>query len=203
MADTAEIASDLTAGEGIFYMKVGTHAGETIQEIVERKQAEIAKKGYTFWGYGGSNCHPLSIVQPFAQEFQRDGKIRLMMEETHAKHFAVDRVANEYSEDGVHWDTIPEGIRVKGSRYSLVITELSWVDLELPLRQTEVVVGPNSGRRGDHYITGLVDKACLKVIQVNDSGASGDVRPITLVANISEPFAVFLRERPQAEGNGK
>lgn len=200
MADTAELTSEITVGEGIFYMKVGTHAGKTIEQIVERKQAEIARYGSTYWGYGGSNCHPLSIVQPFADELRRDGAIRLMMEETHATHFAVDRVATQFSLDGVNWHDIPDGIKVRGSRYALVIDKLTWSQEMLPLQQTEVAVGPSSGRRGDHYVTGLVDKACLKVIEPRvDDPTEGDVRSISLVASVRAPFAVFLREPPQTK----
>lgn len=197
MADTAEVASGLTVGDGIFYMKVGTHAGDTIHEIVDRKQADIARHGYTLWGYGGGNCHPLSIVQPFAEELQPGSRFWLMMEETHAQHFAVGRVADQYSTDGINWKAIPEGMEVKGSRYALVITDLAWAELSLPLPQTEVVVGPHSGRRGNAYVKGIVDKACLKFTGVDAPELEADNRPITLVASIREPFAVFLRERPE------
>lgn len=194
MAETADLVVGLSVGEGIFYMKVGTHAGETIDQIVARKQEEIEREGFTLWGYGGSNCHPLSIVQPFAHELQRDGKIRLLMEQTHASHFAADRQAKEYSEDGITWTAIPAGIEVKGSRYALVITDLAWVDTFLPLEQTQIPIGPNLGRRGDHYVTGLVDKACLQVTDNNAPVDGQDHRHITLAANIREPFAVFLRD---------
>lgn len=203
MVDTAELTSGLTVGEGVFYMKVGTHAGETIEEIVQRKQAEIERLGFAYWGYGGSNCHPLSIVQPFADELGVGGKFRLLMEETHAKHFGVDRLAGEYSEDGVHWNALPEGTKVKGSRYALVIEQLDWVKLTLPLSRTEVVIGPNSGRRGDHYVSGLVDKACLQVVDERSSQSNVAGKNITLAARIRKPFAVFLRERPELEGSGK
>ena len=58
----------LAPGNGIFFMRVGTHARETLDEIVARKIHEIDCLGYTFWGYGGNTCHPTMIVQPFAQE---------------------------------------------------------------------------------------------------------------------------------------
>jgi hypothetical protein len=197
MAKTAELSSDLEPGEGIFFMKVGTHAGEPIEDIVERKRADIARVGYAFWGYGGSNCHPLS-VQPFADELQRDGHIRLLMEETHSSHFAVDRVADQFSVDGVHWDDIPAGLQVKGSRYALLIDSLEWEDIDLPLSHTEVAMGPSSGRRGDAYVTDLIDKACLRVTGERGNDHD-DRRKITLVATVKAPFAVFVREKPEIE----
>ena len=199
MADTAELKTLLSKGEGLFYMKVGTHAGEPIDQIVERKQAEITRNGFTLWGYGGSNCHPLTIVQPFAAETARDGHFRLVMEETHATHFAVDRVATEYSVDGVHWEEIPDQIAVRGSRYALIIDSLSWTDVKLQLGNMEVVLGPSSGRRGDAYISGLNDKACLKVTETRDD-PDAETRKITLIATVREPYAVFVREKLPTEG---
>jgi hypothetical protein len=183
-------------GEAFFYMKVGTHGEETLEQIVDRKTREIARNGYTLWGYGGNTCHPTSIVQPFAQEFQRDGHLSLLMEPTHANHFAVTKTAAEYSEDGVVWEEIPPEIEVKGSRYALVIDELVHVDMELPLEATVVPIGPNTGRRGDHYVVGLVDKACLTVVEeqrIADQDHGGQHRQISLRARIRAPFAVFLR----------
>ena len=60
-------------GAGVLYMKVGTHAQESLEDIVERKSREIREAGYGMWGYGGNTCHPSTMVQPFAREFQARG----------------------------------------------------------------------------------------------------------------------------------
>ena len=52
-------------------MKVGLHAQESIEDIVKRKQREFEDTGSIFWGYGGSTCHPLTMVQPFAKEVEK------------------------------------------------------------------------------------------------------------------------------------
>src|SRR5438477_290714 len=49
------------------FMKVGNHANETWEQILERKRKEYDRTGRTFWGYGGTTCHPLGVVQPFAR----------------------------------------------------------------------------------------------------------------------------------------
>ena len=51
-------------GSGLLYMKVGTHARETLEDIIRRKTKEIEDTGYAFWGYGGNTCHPRTMVQP-------------------------------------------------------------------------------------------------------------------------------------------
>ena len=48
----------------IVFMKVGRHAGETFEEILERKQREYERAGRIFWGYGGGTMHPTQKVQP-------------------------------------------------------------------------------------------------------------------------------------------
>jgi hypothetical protein len=60
-------------GAGVLYMKVGTHAGESLEDILRRKTREIEEAGYALWGYGGNTCHPLTMVQPFARDFERRG----------------------------------------------------------------------------------------------------------------------------------
>ena len=80
----------VTPGVGLVYMKVGTHANEPFDEIFERKRKEIADEGFALWGYGGNTCHPLSMVQPFAQSItEQGGVIRLVMQPMDSRHFTV------------------------------------------------------------------------------------------------------------------
>ena len=55
-------------GTGLIFMKVGTHANELLSDILKRKRQEIEDAGFALWGYGGNTCHPLTMVQPFAQD---------------------------------------------------------------------------------------------------------------------------------------
>ncbi|WP_223565108.1 hypothetical protein [Agrobacterium tumefaciens] len=184
-------------GNGILYMKVGTHAQETLTDIIKRKSQEIKETGYGLWGYGGNTCHPASMVQPFAKAFHEAGKpIHLCMEPMVSNHFAEPLCAAEFSVDGIKWETIPDTIEVRGSRYALVIDEIIQDDFKLPLNMTRVPVGPSAGRLGSRYINGRVDKACLEVLgepeRENANELGGD-RQISLVAELKAPYAVFLR----------
>jgi len=183
----------------VLYMKVGTHANEPLDEIIARKQAEIDATGFSLWGYGGSTCHPTTMVQPFARDFELRGEaIHLVMHPMVSNHFAVTARAEEMSIDGREWQQIPDAINVLGSRYALAITDLQQVEFALPLAQTRVAVGNSRGRRGDEYIQGRVDKAVLEII--GDSLDGQDVEKgtqpaeeIGLVAELVDPFAVFVR----------
>lgn len=182
-------------GAGLLFMKIGTHANESLADIIARKKAEIRRTGFGMWGYGGNTCHPGSMVQPFARTFAQVGRtIYLCMEEMKSNHFGSG-VAAEYSDDGLTWREIPDTIEVRGSRYALVIDDLREERLKLPLSQTRVPVGPNTGRLGSRYIKGRVDKACLEVIEASELINEADLREIDihLVARLKDPYAVFLR----------
>jgi hypothetical protein len=184
-----------TRGEGFLYMKVGTHAQETLEDIIRRKTREIEDAGYALWGYGGNTCHPTSMVQPFARDFQqRFGAIYLLMEPMNSQHFALPVRADEFSSDGIHWEKIPSPINVRGSRYALLIKNLRLEDFDISLARTKVAIGNSSGRPGSLYVAGRVDKACLEVTDdpLVKPGAEPSVH-IGLAAELLEPYAVFVR----------
>lgn len=187
-------------------MKVGTHAQESLEDIIKRKQKEIDEAGIAMWGYGGGTCHPLTAVQPFAKSFEKKGDaIYLCMEQMESRHFAEPKRAEQSSADGLTWKDIPTSINVLGSRYALIIKELREETLELPLASTKVAVGNQVGRSGDLYINGRVDKACLEITEPTPPSTLADaerldaeprVKKISLVAKLEPPYAVFLRNRP-------
>jgi hypothetical protein len=184
-------------GAGVLFMKVGRHAQESLADIIARKSKEIEKIGHTMWGYGGATCHPTSMVQPFARSFAERGEpIHLCMEAMDSKHFGEPLCAAEFSPDGMTWSKISSEIEVRGSRYALVIKDLRSAHLDLLLNQTRVAVGPSSGRLGSRYVNGRVDKACLEVVDMPERKNEETVqseRPISLVAELLAPYAVFLR----------
>lgn len=180
-------------GDGVLFMKVGTHANEGLGDIVARKKAEIENAGMAMWGYGGNTCHPTSMVQPFAQRYERDDRpIILCMKPMTSKHFAEPLRATEFSVDGTFWEEIPAAINVLGSRYALCIDDLAEVDDSLDLSSTQVAIGNSKGKPGINYIRGRVDKACLEVAGPPGDGAG--LVEIRLVARIVKPYAVFLRD---------
>jgi hypothetical protein len=179
------------AGDAVIFMKIGTHANEDLGDIIERKKREIREAGYSMWGYGGNTCHPTSIVQPFARNHAASNHpIRLCMHPMESRHFAVPVRAEQYSVDGVEWESIPSSINVLGSRYALCITGLREADAQLQLINTRVAIGNSTGRIGADYVRGHVDKACLEVVSPGD--ASEGIQ-IGFVADVVEPYAVFLR----------
>jgi hypothetical protein len=187
----------LTPHQGVLFMKVGVHARETLEEIIERKKKEIKDAGFALWGYGGNTCHPTTMVQPFAKNFtEHGGKIYLCMQKMVSKHFAEPVRAGQYSVDGHNWMPVPGPINVLGSRYALAIKSLHEDAFTLPLDRSKVAVGNSAGRLGSKYVMGRVDKACLELTeQVDVPSAPDEAVPIeiSLVAELCEPYAVFLK----------
>lgn len=185
-------------GQGLIFMKVGVHANEDLASIIKRKSQEIEDAGFALWGYGGATCYPNSMVQPFARDYAGRGqKIYLCMQEMESHHYAEQIRADEFSVDGDTWATIPPSINVLGSRFALAIKALRKEAFVLPLSRTRVAVGPSMGRQGDRYIQGRADKACLETMG-NVAEPVNQEEPqveINLVAELCEPYAVFLRNR--------
>jgi len=182
-------------GSGLIYMKVGTHAQESLEAIIKRKQQEIEEAGYALWGYGGNTCHPVRMVQPFAREYvKRDGVIYLCMQPMDSRHRAPPARAAEASSDGITWEPIPSSINVLGSRFALAIDDLRAEEFELALADTRVGIGNSQGRRGDLYVSRRVDKACLEITEPS-SDPSDERRTVQigLVGRLIEPFAVIVR----------
>lgn len=182
-------------GAGVIFMKVGTHAQESLEDIIKRKTKEIDEAGYALWGYGGNTCHPRTMVQPFAEIVRERGHaIHLVMQEMDSHHFAEQIRATHSSVDGLDWQQISPNINVRGSRFALKIKNLRHEAGKLQLANSRVVVGNSAGRAGSKYIQGRVDKACL---EITDRAASNEAPnreiDIHLVAELAEPYAVLLK----------
>lgn len=191
----------------IVFMKVGLHAGETFEHILERKQREYERAGRIFWGYGGGTMHPTQKVQPFVRMHLRQGhNIRLVMQEIDSKHPNTEVYATHFSKDGQTWERMPEGVQVRGSRYALVLNQIEEGELDLNLGEYQVGVGPSAGKPAAGYIQGRVDKGCLERIgagsEANPAGGAASAGVITAEPKIvkvrhsallQEPYAVLLK----------
>lgn len=178
------------------FMKVGNHANESWEDILARKRKEYEIAGKSFWGYGGSACHPINQVQPFARlaiKEQPDG-ITLVMEPISSRADQDEAYATEFSEDGVIWKPIPKGIKVTGSRYALILDKIEEGDLDFRLNDFEVGIGPSSGKLAGSYLQGRTDKGCF--VKRNSAGDEGGkvVQKRGFVARLQQPFAVLLRQ---------
>jgi len=177
------------------FMKVGNHAGETFEQILQRKRRELAEAGRMFWGYGGFTCHPIHHVQPFCRmHLHKVDGIYLYMESIDSRAMPEVAQATEFSEDGIEWHPIPRGITVTGSRYALVLDEIREGDLDVQMNEYVVGVGRSRGKLAPDYLRGHVDKGCFEKLPDGQvAGAGSESKHISYVARLKEPFAVLLR----------
>lgn len=188
--------------QAFVFMKVGSHAGESLNEIVKRKQRELSAAGRIYWGYGGGPCHPITQVRPFAQEWvPRIGTLQILMQQidsgfTRNHPARPARQASEFSVDGKEWHSLPAGVVITGSKYALVLgEEIRHAELDLDLGQLEVGIGSTKGRNAARYIRSRVDKGCLVATPSFSAGrqANPTPTPIAFQARLVEPYAVLLR----------
>lgn len=186
---------DNTPLDAFIFMKVGDHASEKFGAILERKNRERERAGRIFWGYGGTACHPLMQVQPFARLYvKKEGCIYLLMEPIDSKADPDIDPAREYSNDGATWHPLPDGISVIGSRYALVLDNIEPTNIEINLEKYVVGIGHSRGKNASEYLQGRIDKGCL----VATSAPSFSLvlplkKSIKFSAKLLEPYAVLLR----------
>jgi hypothetical protein len=184
----------MTAPDAFLYMKVGNHAGEGFDAILERKRKEREEAGFTFWGYGGSACHPLNQVQPFARHYLKSqGKIYLFMDPMDSNADPAVDPAKVYSANSRDWLPMPAGVNVTGSKYALVLGDIVPVDIELSLNEFTVGYGPSKGKAASDYLRARIDKGCLVRASAPIVGGNPVKRRLKFAAELIEPYAVILR----------
>jgi len=175
-------------------MKVGQHAGENFEDILQRKKEEYEAAGMIFWGYGGTTLHPTKTVQPFMRTYEKKNGIFLMMQIVKSNADPDIIPAKEYSSNGVDWEPIPDGINVYGSRYALVLDNIEPGELDLKISHYKVGYGLSEGKLAHEYLKGRVDKGCFsKAEKPLYEPDAKDVKKISYQAKIKNPYAVFLR----------
>ncbi len=115
------------------------------------------------------------------------------MEEIDSHHKPTKIVASQYSVDGITWLPIPDGIKVRGSRYAIILDELKEGDLDIDLSEYEVAYGPSRGKYAPDYIKGRVDKACLNMRSNISADQQSQRKNIRHYGNLKDPYAVFVR----------
>lgn len=172
----------------ILAMKVGFHGIESLEAIFERKMDEERRFGNVLWGYGGTLCHPLRVVQPFASFAQMSTKVVLIA--TPSPFVSDGNYATEWSEDGTAWREFTSP-RVMDSRFALVLKNLRFAEERLDLSLYEVAIGPSEGKILSEYLRFRVDKAIGRRSEVPASQQK--LVSVAAVADLAPPYAILVR----------
>lgn len=182
----------------IVLMKYGAHAGESSDDIIQRKQLELEDTGKVYWGYGGNLCHPLNQIQPFLEENrEKDCKTYLVLVKTKTESqvnsgsFYLQDRSIFYSHDKLQWYNIPSGNNVTGSKYALICNSFEHVDISLDLSQYRIPLGAAKDCRISDYLGWRKNKACGRYSEKDLDIAIPKIVKISVVAEIEN--AVFIR----------
>jgi hypothetical protein len=181
--------------KAIIFMKIGYHCDESLEEIIKRKKREESVSGKIFWGYSGSLCHPLTQVRPFIIEaLKRKLKPLVLLSPTPSKYISQPKLMREYSIDRKEWYPLPLGVSIRGEcRYALICKNLRRVNMLIDLNMYKVATGKNKGKPLGEVIKFRVDKACAFFEHTRTGLSKAKNIEILYIAEITEPFAVFLR----------
>ncbi len=118
--------------EPTIFSIIGWHAGEAIEDIIERKRADIKKAGRTIWLY-----HSWKATIPMVQQFGRTyPKAAVVFLKGSAFPTSTSLSAREMSDDRKRWRPLPQGIGKVTGRLpagGLVITELELIEGDVDL----------------------------------------------------------------------
>lgn len=68
-------------------------------------------------------------------------------------------------------------------------------DLDLPLNEYEVGIGPSLGKSAEDYLQGRTDKGCLTKSSKVRLPSEKSIRHVGFYAKMQEPFGVLLRRK--------
>lgn len=174
----------------------GPHIGESLDAIVVRKRRDIDRFGWCLWAYGGSgDTHPEMEVRRLASEYTSHDPLLLLMPATGKQYPDVGMPFDGFADDrdGPSVDLPDSMSPVTGGRASWAF----WLtDLRLE-SNTHVDVARHVApftRKGAQpladYLKGSHGRACAARTGVSTEPLG---RQVHVVAELSKPYAVFLR----------
>ena len=177
--------------KNIVFMKYGTHANESPSRIIKNKINEVDLYGHTFWGYGGTSCHPLNQVQPFIKmNFERGEKTFLLLSRIKTVWNGSSTNASFYSYNKMDWLPLPKEHIIKGSKFAIMCSSFEECNFTIDLSSYHVPIGNAKGRLLSNYIFGMNTKGC-GTFALSDRVETEKLVQISAIAEIES--AVFIR----------
>ena len=175
----------------IVFMKYGTHANEPPDTIIKRKINEVNLYGYTFWGYGGTSCHPLNQILPFIKmNFERGEETYLVLSRINTVWNGNSTNASFFSFNNKDWLPIPKEHSIRGSKFAIICRSFEECSYTIDLSSYRVPVGNSQGQLLSNYICGMNTKGCGSLVVSNRVETEKKVH-ISAIAKIES--AVFVR----------
>lgn len=182
-----------STNKNILVSVVGSHAGETLEQIFERKQKEIEKAGFTFWLYKSHSAKP-EVVQKLARSNKKAFCYFIRASsQLGARPTKESKPATHFSVNGSVWKKIPNNILVTGSSRSasaLVLKDLKLTNYTIDLWRYSNYNNrkePALIRLGNSTLP-ITKKSSLR----NTNKMKSHIRDVVAVAELKTPFCVYL-----------
>lgn len=197
MATTPDGSADhLLLPPAFVWCIAGPHIGETLPDIVERKQRDIDRFGWCLWAYGGmGNAHPETEVRRLAGDYLGGEPLPLLMPDTGKSYPDIGQAFDGYRiKRSNDLEPIPAAMSpVTGGRSSWAfwVTSLRWSPTATIDISSYVAPYARSGPQPlADYLRGSHGRACAARVDGNDRPVHE--RRVHVVAQLGYPHAVFL-----------
>ena len=183
----------------VIFSVIGTHAGESRQEIFRRKIEDIDKVGHTFWLFKSNQAKP-NIVQDFCKRAKRkNGNVFCFFIEPSipggARATMINASAESYSADNKKWSILPEELssvtgEINRGAYALIFDSLREVGGEINLWKyadflTEKAI---KIRLGNSTLCAVRKNTAEEIDKMKSPN-----RKIIAIAKLHEPYCVWLK----------
>lgn len=121
---------------------IGTHAGESTEQIFKRKVDDISNVGKTFWLIHSYKAKPAMVQSLCVEaESQNQDALAIFVEASSAMGAVPTRTterAGTYSKDSTHWEILPENLspvtgKIDTGAFALVFNQLELANGDLDL----------------------------------------------------------------------
>ena len=175
---------------------MGDHAGEGVDEIFDRKIADIERTGKTFWLMKSPKarpaqvqeiCRPIPAYTIFVEPATKGG----------ARPTTRQDAAREYSDDGKLWYRLPEGISPVTGKLDIGSAALVFDMMATAVSGTIDLWGYGDfsvAQKPLKFILGCSTVCAIrKDMTAHSERMKSRYRGIVAVARLAEPYCVWLR----------
>ena len=175
---------------------IGSHAGEGIKAIFDRKKKEVADTGLCYWLIKSFKARTERVQKVCRKAADENEKVFCLFISPSAKNGARPtihaEIVEEFSEDNKNWAVLPEGIKITGKidRFS---TALVFDDIQILHRPLSFDLSGYS-----EFETNLSIKFQLGASTVCAESSSvirtpARFRNVIATGELHPPYAVWLR----------
>lgn len=179
---------------------IGPHAGESENEIFNRKIQDIHNVGFTFWLMKSHRSKPKMVHELCLKDDAENIESYCVFIEASSKGGAIPTKsassAKSYSKDNLAWEGLPQGLspvtgKIDNNAYALVFNLLEQVNDSIDLWNYADFFNQNNPLK---IIQGASTICAIKKDMSNHTGKlKSHYRRVIAIGKLCEPFCVYLK----------